>query len=405
VLRRAYELGANFFDTADSYGPHVDEELIAEALHPYPKDFVIATKGGLLRPRAAAWDEDGRPEHLRKAIEGSLKRLKLERIDLYQLHAIDPKVPLEDSLGPLVDAQSAGKIRHIGVSNFNVAELEARAQGGEDRLGAERVQPRQPYFRRRGRPLREARYRLPAVVPIGRGGGSSLFKSHFSFKKTASDPGSSGHRLAARPLAGGATHSGHQLDPASGAEYECAVSPNKTGGSRMNRVFALLFALAAGAAQAQSYPDKPIRIVVGYAAGGGNDIIVRVMQPELQKGLGQPVIVENKPGAQSIIAAELVARSPGDGYTLLMGPSGPMTINPATYSKLPYDAQRDFAPISMICQFPLLVTGRREAADPQREGADRVRQGEPWQGELRVERRHLPDHHRDVQPAHRQQGS
>ena len=124
VLRRAYELGCNFFDTADSYGPHVDEELIAEALHPYPKDLVIATKGGLLRPRASAWDEDGRPEHLRKAIEGSLKRLKLERIDLYQLHAPDPKVPLEDSLGPLVDAQKAGKIRHIGVSNFDVKQLE-----------------------------------------------------------------------------------------------------------------------------------------------------------------------------------------------------------------------------------------------------------------------------------------
>jgi pyridoxine 4-dehydrogenase len=124
VLRRAIELGVNFFDTADSYGPHVDEELIAEALHPYPKGLVIATKGGLVRPRASAWDEDGRPEHLRKAIDGSLKRLKLDRIDLYQLHAIDPKVPLEESLGPLVDAQRAGKIRHIGVSNFNVAELE-----------------------------------------------------------------------------------------------------------------------------------------------------------------------------------------------------------------------------------------------------------------------------------------
>jgi pyridoxine 4-dehydrogenase len=124
VLRRAYELGANIFDTADSYGPHVDEELIAEALHPYPKDLVIATKGGLVRPKPGRWDEDGRPEHLKQAIDGSLKRLKLERIDLYQLHAIDPKVPLEDSLGPLVDAQRAGKIRHIGVSNFNVAELE-----------------------------------------------------------------------------------------------------------------------------------------------------------------------------------------------------------------------------------------------------------------------------------------
>jgi len=124
VLRRAYELGCTFFDTADSYGPHVDEELIAEALHPYPKDLVIATKGGLVRPSAPRWDENGRPEHLRQAIEGSLKRLKVERIDLYQLHAPDPKVPLEDSLGPLVDAQKAGKIRHIGVSNFDVKELE-----------------------------------------------------------------------------------------------------------------------------------------------------------------------------------------------------------------------------------------------------------------------------------------
>ena len=121
----------------------------------------------------------------------------------------------------------------------------------------------------------------------------------------------------------------------------------------MTRCIALLCGLAlSAAAQAQNYPDKPIRILVGYAAGGGNDIIVRVMQPEMQKGLGQPVIVENRPGAQSIIAAELAARSAPDGYTLLMGPSGPMTINPATYSKLPYDAQRDFTPISMITGWP-----------------------------------------------------
>src|SRR5262245_57053453 len=95
----------------------------------------------------------------------------------------------------------------------------------------------------------------------------------------------------------------------------------------------------------ESFPGRPIRIVVGYSAGGGNDIIVRVMTPELSKGLGQPVIVDNKPGAQSIIAAEHVAKQPADGYTILMGPSGPMTINPATYSKLPYDPVRDFAPI------------------------------------------------------------
>ncbi len=116
------------------------------------------------------------------------------------------------------------------------------------------------------------------------------------------------------------------------------------------------FAAAIPAPAQDSYPSKPIRIVVGYSAGGGNDIIVRVMTPELSKGLGQPVIVDNKPGAQSIIAAEFVAKSAPDGYTLLMGPSGPMTINPATYSRLPYSPTRDFAPISMICSFPLIVT-------------------------------------------------
>ena len=114
-------------------------------------------------------------------------------------------------------------------------------------------------------------------------------------------------------------------------------------------------ALAAPAAAQDSYPSKPSRISVGYSAGGGNDIIVRVMQPELAKGLGQHIVVENRPGAQSIVAAEVVAKAPADGYTLLMGPSGPMTINPATYSKLPYHPQRDFAPISMICSFPLIV--------------------------------------------------
>jgi len=124
VLRRAYELGCNFFDTADSYGPHVDEELIAEALHPYPRDLVIATKGGLTRPRASRWEEDGRPEHLRRALEGSLQRLKLERIDLYQLHAPDPKVSFEDSVGALAEFQRQGKVRHVGVSNVSVKQLE-----------------------------------------------------------------------------------------------------------------------------------------------------------------------------------------------------------------------------------------------------------------------------------------
>ena len=125
----------------------------------------------------------------------------------------------------------------------------------------------------------------------------------------------------------------------------------------MIRILAALLVLCSAPLAAQEpFPSKPIRILVGYAAGGGNDIIVRVMAPEMQKGLGQPIVVENKPGAQSIIATDTAAKSAPDGYTIFMGPSGPMTINPATYSKLPYYPQRDFAPISMICQFPLLVT-------------------------------------------------
>jgi len=124
LFRRAYELGANFFDTAESYGPEHDETLIAEALHPYPRDLVIGTKCGVARPSRGRWDPDGRPEKLRKDLEGSLKRLRLERIDLYQLHTPDPKVPLEDSIGALAQFQKAGKIRHIGVSNFSVRQLE-----------------------------------------------------------------------------------------------------------------------------------------------------------------------------------------------------------------------------------------------------------------------------------------
>jgi aryl-alcohol dehydrogenase-like predicted oxidoreductase len=124
VLRRAVELGVDFIDTADAYGPEVSERLIAEALHPYPPGLVIATKGGLTRPSAPEWVPDGRPEHLRAACEASLRRLKLERIDLYQLHRIDPKVPLEDSIGELVRLQQQGKIRYIGVSNFKVDELQ-----------------------------------------------------------------------------------------------------------------------------------------------------------------------------------------------------------------------------------------------------------------------------------------
>lgn len=124
VLRRAVELGVQLIDTADSYGPNVSEELIAEALHPYPDGVVIATKGGKIRPGPDLWTEDGRPEHLREACEGSLRRLRLERIDVYQLHAPDRKVPLEESVGALKQLQDEGKIRHVGLSNVTVDELE-----------------------------------------------------------------------------------------------------------------------------------------------------------------------------------------------------------------------------------------------------------------------------------------
>jgi pyridoxine 4-dehydrogenase len=127
VLRRAVELGTNFIDTADAYGPNVSERLIKDALYPYPKGLVIATKGGQVRPNAQEWVPDGRPEHLREACEASLARLKLAQIALYQLHRPDPKVPFEDSVGELARLQQQGKIRHIGLSNIDTEQL-AKAQ-------------------------------------------------------------------------------------------------------------------------------------------------------------------------------------------------------------------------------------------------------------------------------------
>jgi aryl-alcohol dehydrogenase-like predicted oxidoreductase len=124
VLRRAMDLGVNFIDTADSYGPDVSEELIAEALHPYPGGLVIATKGGLTRAGPSQWSPDCRPEHLREACEGSLRRLRLERIDVYQLHTVDPNVPLEESVGTLSDLRDEGKVAHVGLSNVDVGQLE-----------------------------------------------------------------------------------------------------------------------------------------------------------------------------------------------------------------------------------------------------------------------------------------
>jgi len=125
VLRRSLQLGVNLIDTADSYGPEVSERLIAEALYPYPEGLVIATKGGLLRTGPGEWPTDGRPEHLRDALEGSLRRLRLEQIDLYQFHRPDPKVPFEESVGALAEMRTEGKIRHVGLSNVSTDQLTA----------------------------------------------------------------------------------------------------------------------------------------------------------------------------------------------------------------------------------------------------------------------------------------
>lgn len=124
VLRRAIELGVNFIDTADSYGPYVSEELIAEALYPYPNDLVIATKGGYDRPGPDDWVENGRPEHLRRALDGSLKRLRLERIDLWQLHRIDDKVPRDEQFDVLAEFLRSGKVKHVGLSEVDVDDIE-----------------------------------------------------------------------------------------------------------------------------------------------------------------------------------------------------------------------------------------------------------------------------------------
>jgi pyridoxine 4-dehydrogenase len=124
ILKRAVQLGVNLIDTADAYGPETSEMLIAEALYPYPKGLVIATKGGLTRPGAGQWVPDGTPQHLKQAVDASLKRLRLERIDVYQLHRIDPKVPMEESLGAIKEMKDAGKIRHVGLSNVEPNEIE-----------------------------------------------------------------------------------------------------------------------------------------------------------------------------------------------------------------------------------------------------------------------------------------
>src|SRR6267378_3940676 len=207
VLRRALELDVNFFDTAESYGPHTSETLIAEALHPYPKGFVIGTKCGIARPRASRWDADGRPEKLRKDLEGSLKRLRLERIDLYQLHTVDPKVPLEVSLGERAERDPPRRRLE--------RDREAAGAGAEnraDRLGAEPLQPGRSQFGRRAAGLREARHRLPAVVPARRRGSTAHSEIKGLGKEASGHPGADRHRVAARQVAGHAADSRHLVD-------------------------------------------------------------------------------------------------------------------------------------------------------------------------------------------------
>jgi aryl-alcohol dehydrogenase-like predicted oxidoreductase len=128
VVQRAVQLGVNFIDTADSYGPDVSETIIAQALYPYPADVVIATKGGLVRPGPDVWNRNGHPQHLRASCEGSLRRLRRDRIDLYQFHSVDPSVPLADSIGELLRLKSEGKIRHIGISNVSLGQLKQAEQ-------------------------------------------------------------------------------------------------------------------------------------------------------------------------------------------------------------------------------------------------------------------------------------
>jgi aryl-alcohol dehydrogenase-like predicted oxidoreductase len=163
VLQRAVELGVNFIDTADSYGPEVSERLIAEALHPYPAGLVIATKGGLTRQGPEQWAPVGRPEYIQQCVEMSLRRLKLERIDLYQLHRIDPKVPAEETLGALEELQRAGKIHHIGLSEVSTKEIK-RAKKIVSIVSAEPVQPSRSRTRRGAQLLRKAQSRIHPLV-------------------------------------------------------------------------------------------------------------------------------------------------------------------------------------------------------------------------------------------------
>jgi aryl-alcohol dehydrogenase-like predicted oxidoreductase len=193
VLRRAVELGVNFIDTADSYGPEVSERLIGETLYPYPPGLLIATKGGQRRPGPGQWEPDGRPEHLRKACEGSLRRLRLETIDLYQLHRPDPKVRYEESLGALVRLREEGKIRMIGVSNVTLGHLETALRMAE----AVSVQNRYSLADRESEPvLRRCEELGLAFLPWGPLGRGELTRPSSALQEVARRHGATPGQIA-----------------------------------------------------------------------------------------------------------------------------------------------------------------------------------------------------------------
>ena len=219
VLRRAVELGVDFIDTADSYGPEVSERLIAEALHPYPQGLVIATKGGLARSGPGAWHPLGRPEYLTQCVEMSLRRLKLDYIELYQLHRIDPKVPVEESLGALSDLQKAGKIRHIGLSEVSLAEIKR----AKKTVAIVSVQNRYNLADRSAdaivRLLREGEPRFHPLVPrCRRGPGTPGRSPRPGGRKARSLRRPNRDRLAVASLEGHSADPGHLLGRASGGK-------------------------------------------------------------------------------------------------------------------------------------------------------------------------------------------
>ena len=233
TLRRVVELGVNFIDTADSYGPEVSETLIAEALYPYPDDLVIATKGGLMRPGPNRWEADGRPEHLREVCEGSLRRLRLEQIPLYQFHRPDPAVPLAESIGAIAELKNEGKIRHVGISNVSESQLREAQQI----VPIVSVQNRYNASDRRSRvddrPVRAGTAGVPALgadagVRQETGGGRGR-------RAARRDPAPGRAGLAAGHLAADPAHPGHRLARARGGEHRRRIRRAEPGGDRGDR--------------------------------------------------------------------------------------------------------------------------------------------------------------------------